>query len=121
MSPAAVYLPKDGQGDPGNIAQALARGARLNGAKVIEGVRVTDIQQASGRVTGVSWSSKEDQGSITADYVVNCGGMWAHQIGRLAGVTVPLHACEHFYIVTESDPGTDATPCAARARRMRLL
>ncbi len=106
----AVYLPKDGQGDPGNIAQALAKGARLNGAKVIEGVRVTDIQQEDGRVTGVSWSSKDDHGSIQADYVVNCGGMWAHQIGRLAGVTVPLHACEHFYIVTESVPGLTQLP-----------
>ncbi|MEM8951557.1 MAG: FAD-dependent oxidoreductase [Pseudomonadota bacterium] len=106
----AVYLPKDGQGDPGNIAQALAKGARQNSAKVIEGVRVTDIQQAGGRVTGVSWSSQDDQGSITADYVVNCGGMWAHQIGRLAGVTVPLHACEHFYIVTEAVPGLTQLP-----------
>ena len=106
----AVYLPKDGQGDPGNIAQALAKGARLNGAKIIEGARVTGIQQAGGRVTGVSWSAKDDQGSIKADYVVNCGGMWAHQIGRLAGVTVPLHACEHFYIVTESVPGLTQLP-----------
>ena len=106
----AVYLPKDGQGDPGNIAQALAKGARQNGAKVIEGVRVTDIQQAGGRVTGVSWASKDDQGSIAADYAVNCGGMWGHQIGRLAGVTVPLHACEHFYIVTEAIPGLNQLP-----------
>ena len=106
----AVYLPKDGQGDPGNIALALAKGARLNGAKIIEGVRVTDIQQVGGRVTGVSWVGSNDQGSITADYVVNCGGMWGHHIGRLAGVKVPLQACEHFYIVTEAVPGLTQLP-----------
>ncbi len=106
----AVYLPKDGQGDPGNIALALAKGARLKGAQIIEGVRVTSIQKSNGRVTGVSWSQGEDQGEIAADYVVNCGGMWGHQIGRMAGVAVPLHACEHFYIVTEAIEGLTQLP-----------
>ena len=106
----AVYLPKDGQGDPGNIALALAKGARLKGAQIIEGVRVTDIQQSNGRVTGVSWSKGEEQGTIAADYVVNCGGMWGHHVGRLAGVAVPLHACEHFYIVSEAIEGLPQLP-----------
>ncbi|MEM9356542.1 MAG: FAD-dependent oxidoreductase [Pseudomonadota bacterium] len=106
----AVYLPKDGQGDPANITMALAKGARLKGARILEGVRVTAVHQANGRVTGVGWSSETDQGEIQADYVVNCAGMWAHGIGRMAGVVVPLHACEHFYIVTEAIPGLTQLP-----------
>ena len=62
---------------------------------------MTDIHQKAGRVTGVM----TDQGPIEADYVVNAGGMWAREIGALAGVAVPLHACEHFYIVTEGIDG----------------
>ena len=108
----AVYLPLDGQGDPANIALALAKGARMNGAKVIEGIKVTDIHKADGRVTGVSWSrdGSDEVGTIEADCVVNCGGMWAHEVGRMAGVSVPLHACEHFYIVTESIKGLTQLP-----------
>ena len=104
-SKGGVYLAKDGQADPVNITQALAKGARAKGAKIIEGVKVTAIHKKQGPsgpvVTGVS----TDQGDITADYVVNCGGMWAREIGQMAGVTVPLHACEHFYIVTEQIDG----------------
>lgn len=96
-----VWLPKDGQADPVNITQALAKGARNYGAQIIQGVKVTEIHQANGRVTGVM----TDQGPIEADYVVNAGGMWAREIGAMAGVAVPLHACEHFYIVTEGIDG----------------
>ncbi len=108
----AVYLPLDGQGDPANIALAMAKGARMNGAKVLEGIKVTSIEKADGRVTGVSWSrdGSDESGHIEADYVVNCGGMWAHELGRMAGVTVPLHACEHFYIVTEAVEGLTQLP-----------
>jgi len=101
-----VWLPKDGQGDPANIAHALAKGARMRGAKVIEGVTVTGIDRAEGRVTGV----QTDKGAITADYVVNCGGMWGREIGKMAGVDVPLQACEHFYIVTEAIDGLTQLP-----------
>lgn len=108
----AVYLPLDGQGDPANIALAMAKGARQNGGLVFEGVKVTSIGQKDGRVTGVSWSrdGSDETGTIEADYVVNCGGMWAHEVGRMAGVTVPLHACEHFYIVTEAIEGLTQLP-----------
>ena len=92
-----VWLPKDGQADPVNITQALAKGASNYGVSIIQGVKVTDIHQCDGRVSGVM----TDQGPIEADYVVNAGGMWAREIGAMAGVAVPLHACEHFYIVTE--------------------
>ena len=108
----AVYLAKDGQGDPANIAQALAKGARQMGAQVIEGVKVTKIHTRAGRVTGVSWKrdGADETGEITAEYVVNCAGMWAHGLGQSVGVNIPLQACEHFYIVTENIPGLTQLP-----------
>ncbi|MBA4783111.1 MAG: GcvT family protein [Rhizobiales bacterium] len=105
-----VYLPLDGQGDPANIAMALARGARMRGALIIEDVKVTAIQKKAGRVCGVCWQSAEDQGTIATDHVVNCAGLWGHEVGRMAGVSVPLHACEHFYIVTEAIPDLPRLP-----------
>lgn len=98
-----VYLPLDGQGDPANIALALAKGARQNGAKVQERVAVTNIVREGRRVTGVDWKGEDgSDGHIACDMIVNCAGMWGHEVGRMAGVNVPLQACEHFYIVTES-------------------
>lgn len=107
---AAVFLPKDGQADPANIALALAKGARMRGAKIHEGFKVTAVHQANGRVTGVSWEKGGEQGRIEADLVVNCGGMWARDLAAASGVTLPLHACEHFYIVTEAIPGLGRLP-----------
>ncbi|MEO1423540.1 MAG: FAD-dependent oxidoreductase, partial [Pseudomonadota bacterium] len=107
---AAVYLPKDGQGDPANIALSLAKGARQRGAQVIEGVKVTAVHQESGRVTAIDWERGEERGTITTDNVVNCAGMWGHHVGRMAGVNVPLQACEHFYIVTEGIDGLEQLP-----------
>ena len=98
---AGVWLPKDGQGDPGNIALALAKGARNNGVNIFENTLVTGILTKGRRVSGVNWKTDKSTGCIEADMVVNCGGMWGHEVGRMAGVNVPLHACEHFYIVTE--------------------
>lgn len=105
-----VYLPKDGQGDPANIALALAKGARQRGAVVAERVKVTGISRNGNRVTGVDWVSDGEEGHIEADHVINCGGMWGHEVGRMAGVNVPLHACEHFYIVTEAIPELTQMP-----------
>ena len=99
-----VWLPKDGQADPVNITQALAKGARHFGVSIYQGVKVTGIRQDRGRVTGVDTA----QGPIDAEFVVNAGGMWARDIGAMAGVAVPLHACEHFYIVTEPMPDLQA-------------
>jgi 4-methylaminobutanoate oxidase (formaldehyde-forming) len=107
---AAVHLPGDGQADPANIALALAKGARMKGAKIHEGVKVTAVHQANGRVTGVSWEKGGEQGRIDADLVVNCGGMWARDFAAKSGVTLPLHACEHFYIVTEPIEGLGRLP-----------
>ncbi len=107
---AGVWLPKDGQGDPGNIAQALAKGARNNGVKIFENTLVTSITKKDRRVSGVHWKTDVEAGYIEADMVVNCGGMWGHEVGRMAGVNVPLHACEHFYIVTEPIQGLKQLP-----------
>ncbi len=107
---AGVWLPLDGQGDPGNIALALAKGARNGGALIRENVCVTGISKQGKRVTGVDWESAGETGHIAADMVVNCGGMWGHEVGRMAGVNVPLHACEHFYIVTEAIEGLTQMP-----------
>jgi len=93
----AVYLPKDGQLNPADVCQALAKGARSGGAAIHENIKVTGILTDDGRATGV----RTDQGEIAAEYVVNCCGMWAREIGAMCGVNVPLHAAEHYYIVTE--------------------
>jgi 4-methylaminobutanoate oxidase (formaldehyde-forming) len=107
---AAVHLPLDGQCDPANIAMALAKGARQNGAAIIEGVKVTAVRRANGRVTGVDWVRGEERGTIEAEMVVNCAGMWARDFAAMSGVTLPLHACEHFYIVTEPIEGLSRLP-----------
>ncbi len=107
---AGVWLPTDGQGDPANIALALAKGARQRGACVVEGVKVTGVTVEGRRATEVSWAKDGETGSIQAEHVVNCAGMWGREVGRMAGVNVPLHACEHFYIVTEPIPGLTQMP-----------
>ncbi|HTA09238.1 MAG TPA: FAD-dependent oxidoreductase [Streptosporangiaceae bacterium] len=97
----AIWLPADGRANPVDLTAALARGARLRGATIRERVRVTGILQRDGRVCGV----RTDQGDVEAEVVVNCAGQWAKQVGALAGVTVPLHSAEHFYVVTDQIDG----------------
>jgi heterotetrameric sarcosine oxidase gamma subunit len=97
----AIWLPADGRANPVDLTAALARGARKRGAAIRERVRVTSIAQRDGRVTGV----RTDQGDVEAEVVVNCAGQWAKQVGALAGVTVPLHSAEHFYVVTDQIDG----------------
>ena len=98
---SAFWIPKDGRTDPTNTALAMAKGARMGGATLIEGVKVTAIHQNQGRVSSVA----TDRGEIACEYAVNCAGMWGREIGKLAGVSVPLHAAEHFYIITEALEG----------------
>jgi len=107
---AAVHLPLDGQCDPANIAMALAKGARQNGANIIEGVKVTAVNQANGWVTGVTCEQNGETFTIETENVVNAAGMWGRTLANMSGVTVPLHACEHFYIVTEPIPGLKQLP-----------
>lgn len=106
----AVWLPGDGKANPTDLTQALARGARAAGATIVEHVRVTAVhaEEKAGRrtATGVTWRSKAGQtGRLDAEIVVNCAGQWAKAVGRLCGVTVPLHSAEHYYIVTERIAG----------------
>lgn len=107
---SGVYLDKDGQGDPANIALAMAKGARQRGAKILEQVKVTGIATTGRKATAVHWQHDDETGTIQADMVVNCAGMWGRDVGLMAGVNVPLQACEHFYIVTEAIPGLTQLP-----------
>ncbi|WP_421929656.1 GcvT family protein [Neoaquamicrobium sediminum] len=106
----AVYIPRDGQGDPANITQALARGARKGGVRIVENAKVAAIRSEKGRVTGVDVEVGDEPAHIACEHIVNCAGMWAHGVGAMAGVAVPLHACEHFYIVTEPIAGLGQLP-----------
>lgn len=96
-----VFLPKDGRCNPIDTTQALAKGARSRGAKILENTPVEKIIIENGKAVGVRTAG----GEIRADMVVNCAGMWAHELGVQTGTTVPLHAAEHFYIVTEPIAG----------------
>jgi glycine cleavage system aminomethyltransferase T/glycine/D-amino acid oxidase-like deaminating enzyme len=98
---AAFHFPRDGRVNPTDVTQALAKGARLGGARILEHTPVTGILQKNGRVTGV----RTDAGDVQAEYVVNCAGMWAREVGRLADVDVPLQAAEHYYLISEAMPG----------------
>ena len=99
----AIWLPRDGVANPTDVTQSLAKGARMRGARVLERTRVTGIDLANGRVRGV----RTDAGDIEAEIVVNCAGQWAKAVGAMAGVNVPLHSAEHFYVVTEAIDGID--------------
>ncbi|MHA6684362.1 GcvT family protein [Mesorhizobium sp. A556] len=106
----AVFIPKDGQGDPANITLALAKGARQRGAKIFEQAKVTKIHQQKGKVSGVTVVMNGEMHTIECEHIVNCAGMWARDLGASVGVPVPLHACEHFYIVTEAIPNLGRLP-----------
>jgi heterotetrameric sarcosine oxidase gamma subunit len=98
---AAFHFPNDARVNPTDVTQALAKGARQGGARIFENTPVTAILRDRGRVTGVRTPS----GEIAAEYVVNCAGMWARSVGRMAGVNVPLQAAEHYYLISEPVAG----------------
>lgn len=100
----AIWYPHDGKTNPIDTTMALAKGARLGGAAIVEGCKVTRVLVEKGRAVGV----ETEQGTVRADIVVNCAGMWARALGKSVGVDIPLQACEHFYIVT--DPMEGMTP-----------
>ncbi|MEO1198668.1 MAG: FAD-dependent oxidoreductase [Pseudomonadota bacterium] len=99
---AAFYIPEDGRANPVDVTTSLAKGARMGGARIIEGVRVTEILSQTGTATGVR---TEDGQTIAAENVVICGGMWSRQLGAKAGINLPLQAAEHYYLITETIPG----------------
>ncbi|MBO2448032.1 FAD-dependent oxidoreductase [Actinomadura barringtoniae] len=96
-----VWLPGDGKANPSDLTQALARGAAQRGVTVVERTKVTGMEIRDRTVHRVC----TDNGAIECEIVVNCAGQWAREIGRMAGVTVPLHSAEHYYIVTERMAG----------------
>ncbi len=98
---AAFHFPNDARANPTDVTQALAKGARAGGVRILENVTVTGILTANGAVTGVETAA----GTIHAGTVVNCAGMWAREVGRLAGVNVPLQAAEHYYLISEPVSG----------------
>ena len=95
---AGFLVKEDGVVNPVDVTMALAKGARMQGATVLEGVPATGVLKKNGRVTGV----RTPRGDIAAEFVVNCAGMWARQFGDLAGVNIPLQAAEHYYLITET-------------------
>lgn len=105
---AGFYVPQDGRVNPVDVTMALAKGARQQGVTIVEGVAATGFRtrrRAGGReVTGV----RTAVGDIECEYVVNCTGMWARQLGESVGVTIPLQAAEHYYLITDQIPGLPA-------------
>ena len=102
---AGFYVKEDGRVNPVDATMALAKGARLQGATILEGVAATGIMQARGAVTGV----KTALGDIEAEFVVNCTGMWARQLGAKAGINIPLQSAEHYYLITDKIAGLTAS------------
>ena len=102
---AGFYIPADGRVNPVDVTMSLARGARMRGVRIAEGVPVTGFQRNGGAVTGV----RTPLGDVAAEYVVNCAGMWARELGELAGVSIPLQAAEHYYLLTEPIEGVEAS------------
>ncbi len=98
---AGFYLRQDGRVNPVDATMALAKGARQKGVTIVEGVSVTGVTTRNGRATGVTTT----QGNIQAEFVVNCAGMWARQLGALNGVTIPNQSTEHYYLITEPIEG----------------
>jgi glycine cleavage system T protein len=96
-----IHIPSDGYANAVDITQALAKGARSRGAQIFQDLKVTAIHHDGGRVRGV----QTERGRIDADYVVLCGGMWTRDLAAGIGVTVPLHACEHYYVLFQDVPG----------------
>jgi len=98
-----IHIPSDGYANAVDITMALAKGARGGGVRIFENTKVTKIRHDGTRVTGVD----ADEGSIDADCVVICGGMWTRDLAASVGVAAPLHACEHYYVLFEGVEGID--------------
>jgi glycine cleavage system aminomethyltransferase T/glycine/D-amino acid oxidase-like deaminating enzyme len=102
---AGFYVPDDGRANPVDVTMSLAKGARMKGVRILEGVPATGFRITNNTVNGVT----TPHGDIETEYVVNCAGMWARQLGELAGVSIPLQAAEHYYLITEPIDGVDGT------------
>jgi len=96
-----LWFPQDGKANPADLTQSLARGARGLGVKIAQGVKVQAVELKNAAVKGIQTTL----GRVSCDILVNCTGQWARAFGAKAGVNVPLHSAEHFYIVTEKIAG----------------
>ncbi len=101
----AVWLPNDAKANPADLTQALARGARNGGVRILERTKATGWTVDRSRVTSVATT----RGDIECEFVVNCGGQWAKAMGEKVGVTIPLYSAEHYYVVTEAIDGLART------------
>ncbi len=97
----AAFLPTDGQANPSDISLALAKGARMHGAVLMEDCAATGVEVRDGRVAAVLTS----EGRVACEILVNCCGQWAREFGHLAGVSVPLVSVQHQYMITQSIDG----------------
>jgi len=101
----ALYDPIEGHGDPSGVTHAYAKAARVQGAEIYRFTRVTDLKP---RPEG-GWEVITDQGSLVAEHVVNAGGLWAREVGRMVGLELPILAMEHQYLITEEIPEVAAS------------
>src|SRR5438477_35778 len=97
---SVLYNPLEGHVDPSGVTQAYAKAARIQGAEIYRFNRVTDLQH---RPDG-TWDVVTEQGTIHAEHIVNAGGLWAREVGRMVGLELPVLAMEHHYLITEEIP-----------------
>jgi len=102
---AGFYVKEDGMANPVDITMALAKGARMQGATILEGVSCTGVLHKGSGATKAVAGVKTSLGDIEAEYVVNCAGMWARQLGAKSGINIPLQSAEHYYLITDKIPG----------------
>ncbi|MFT3839223.1 MAG: FAD-dependent oxidoreductase [Myxococcaceae bacterium] len=100
---AGFYVKEDGRANPVDVTMSMAKGARMKGATLIEECPVLDVILKNGAVAGV----KTLHGDIECEYVINCAGMWARQLGAKSGVNIPLQSAEHYYLITDRMQGID--------------
>ena len=98
---AGFYTATDGRINPVDVTMALAKGARMKGARLLQNTPVQAVLARAGRVTGV----RTEAGDIACEFVVNCAGMWARQLGERSGVAIPNQAAEHYYLITDEIEG----------------
>ena len=96
----AVYDPIEGHVDPYGVTHAYAKSAQIGGAEIVRNNRVLDTKQ---RADG-TWDVVTEQGTVHAEHVVNAGGLWAREVGRMVGLELPILAMEHQYLITEDLP-----------------
>jgi dimethylglycine dehydrogenase len=111
----AIYDPIEGHVDPYGVTHAYAKSAQIAGAEIVRHTRVTDLVA---RPDG-SWDVITDHGNVVAEHVVNCGGLWAREVGRMVGLELPILAMEHQYLITEKIPGL--TPAPGKTEQLHVI